>query len=300
MKNAIFILLSILLLTTISTAQVEWCPPGAKWIYSDFFSNPDVPSYTTINYVGDTIINGITNKILKIENMFECTDVEDRVYTYQTADSMLYAKVRQNQDHFMICDFGAVKGDSWEVPIQVGAEVDTLVYIVEADFTGPIANTVRKLLIVSKEFKNGYFGLDLPSELIIEGLGDLDFLFPWQTLDCQNELYNKSLSCYTDSLTTFRRFTSDPIECGITTSLNNIYPTTEYISIRPNPSPGVFQIGNFDTVKNLNVYDTSGRAINFERLPNNEINITDLPPGIYFIRLLTKDDQVFTGKVVKQ
>ncbi|MFK7810267.1 MAG: T9SS type A sorting domain-containing protein [Saprospiraceae bacterium] len=300
MKNLLKVLLLTFLFSNNIFAQVEWCPPGAQWIYTDFHFNPDNPNYITINYVEDTIINNVTNKILQIENMFDCSNVEDRVYTYQSTDRKIYAKFGQTEDHIMIYDFDVVTGDSWSIPIKIGTEVDTLVYVVGQATEFPIDNIVRSVFSVSKEFKNGLFGVDVLTEIMIEGFGDMNFLFPWKAMGCSDELYKISLTCYTDSLTTLKRLTNDPIECGLTSSLDNISEDIKNFSIFPNPSTGIFQIENFSMIEEIEIYDVSGRSINYELTSSNEISIANQPGGIYLVRLLTKDKKVISKKLIKQ
>lgn len=73
-------------------------------------------------------------------------------------------------------------------------------------------------------------------------------------------------------------------------------PVNQEIVIGPNPVVGdILYIKNRWDILEYEIYDSSGRLIRKNELINNEINTSDLLPGIYFLKL---DDQ--TKKFIKQ
>jgi len=68
--------------------------------------------------------------------------------------------------------------------------------------------------------------------------------------------------------------------------------------ISPNPSDGIFKWNDI-SLKNVAVYDVSGRIIFQERTDNQEINLQNLQTGIYFLRL-SNEKNTFVRKIIKE
>ncbi len=68
--------------------------------------------------------------------------------------------------------------------------------------------------------------------------------------------------------------------------------------ISPNPSTGIFR-WNDVSLKNVEVFDMTGRAIFQEKTNNQEINLQNLNTGIYFLRL-SNEKNTFVRKIVKE
>ena len=68
--------------------------------------------------------------------------------------------------------------------------------------------------------------------------------------------------------------------------------------ISPNPSTGIFR-WNDNSLKNVEVYDMSGRNIFQEHADNQEVNLQNLRAGIYFLRL-SNEKNTFVRKIIKE
>ena len=68
--------------------------------------------------------------------------------------------------------------------------------------------------------------------------------------------------------------------------------------ISPNPSTGIFR-WNDESLKNIEVYDMTGRIIFQERSDNQEVNLQNSRTGIYFLRL-SNEKNTFVRKIVKE
>lgn len=68
--------------------------------------------------------------------------------------------------------------------------------------------------------------------------------------------------------------------------------------ISPNPSTGIFR-WNDVSLKNVDVYDVSGRIIFQEHTDNQEVNLQNLQKGIYFLRL-SNEKNIFVRKIIKE
>jgi len=73
------------------------------------------------------------------------------------------------------------------------------------------------------------------------------------------------------------------------------------IQIYPNPTTGQFTINNEQLImNNVEVYDMVGKKLSTEncQLKTNQIDISHLPAGVYFVRILS-ENRIITEKVIK-
>ncbi|WP_165836347.1 T9SS type A sorting domain-containing protein [Taibaiella soli] len=74
-------------------------------------------------------------------------------------------------------------------------------------------------------------------------------------------------------------------------------------NVYPNPATSkVFVDDVFDKLKRATVYAMDGRVVINQSLTSgkNELNVALLPPGLYLIRLMSKDDEVYQTKFIKE
>ena len=84
------------------------------------------------------------------------------------------------------------------------------------------------------------------------------------------------------------------IELNSSVNENN----TSDLLIIPNPSDGIFMIegfkkGSFD----LSVYNILGKLLYYDIKSNNEVDLTFLPDGIYFLQL-DFNNKIITEKII--
>ncbi|MEY4539778.1 MAG: hypothetical protein RLZZ306_1535, partial [Bacteroidota bacterium] len=68
--------------------------------------------------------------------------------------------------------------------------------------------------------------------------------------------------------------------------------------ISPNPSTGIFR-WNDESLKDVEIYDMSGKIIFRERVDNQEVNLQNKRTGIYILRL-SNEKNTFVRKIVKE
>lgn len=74
-------------------------------------------------------------------------------------------------------------------------------------------------------------------------------------------------------------------------------------SVYPNPAISkLFADDVFDKLKDAVIYGMDGRAVMHQSLTSgkNEVNIVALPPGLYLIRLMSRDNEVYQLKFLKE
>ena len=84
------------------------------------------------------------------------------------------------------------------------------------------------------------------------------------------------------------------------TSIENISNTSSTLSVYPNPATDVLNISvsNGTKVNNVNIYNVSGKLVTTAKVTANQINISELNNGVYFIEVLTENGKL-TTKFVK-
>lgn len=85
------------------------------------------------------------------------------------------------------------------------------------------------------------------------------------------------------------------------TSVNDIEPTNDFISVYPNPATSYTEIISIDYLNNatFEMYDINGKLISSQNVTGTKIRVNrnDIPAGIYFIKIMT-EEKVQTAKVV--
>ena len=84
--------------------------------------------------------------------------------------------------------------------------------------------------------------------------------------------------------------------------INNEQLIINNLSISPNPTSGKFRISSSERVETIEVYNVLGEIVYFEnqdsRIKNQDIDISNEPAGIYFVRIRTQD-HIVVKKLVK-
>ncbi|WP_170067778.1 T9SS type A sorting domain-containing protein [Neolewinella xylanilytica] len=71
------------------------------------------------------------------------------------------------------------------------------------------------------------------------------------------------------------------------------------LAIYPNPTSGTIRFGRIE-VRDVSVFDGYGRRAAHYTNPGNEVDIANLPAGIYYLRITDVDNGLYTSRVIKQ
>jgi hypothetical protein len=123
---------------------------------------------------------------------------------------------------------------------------------------------------------------------------------------------NPNLSCIeVDDTTWFgTNWTGNILEVDPQTSFsNNCNPCATSVGIEeskfsnlsfyPNPTSRKLSIDTELNINEINIIDLRGNILNSIKNNLNDINVSDLPTGIYFLKVMT-DEKIITKKFVKQ
>lgn len=75
---------------------------------------------------------------------------------------------------------------------------------------------------------------------------------------------------------------------------------SEKRSIYPNPTSGIIFLKGFENLKNILLYDSSGRKVLTPKIENNQIDISKLKSGTYFLEIEKSDAKKVFEKILKK
>ena len=87
----------------------------------------------------------------------------------------------------------------------------------------------------------------------------------------------------------------DGVSCNPTSIENNTEPRIK-ISLRPNPSNGIFNIQSNATIAQIKVFDLKGTVFNVTNL--SQIDLSGYPSGLYFASFVTDQNRTITKKLI--
>ena len=76
----------------------------------------------------------------------------------------------------------------------------------------------------------------------------------------------------------------------------------KHITLFPNPTDNVFTVSStIDIIRELTIYDNNGRAVLHQNINDysGQVNVENLTPGIYFVRMMTPDNIVTKKLIVR-
>lgn len=88
-------------------------------------------------------------------------------------------------------------------------------------------------------------------------------------------------------------------DSALATGEVNVNPEKK-ILFYPNPSKGIVYLNNAEKIKSIVLYDPSGRKVLEPKIKNNQIDISKLNSGKYFIEIENSDGSKLFEKILKQ
>jgi hypothetical protein len=72
------------------------------------------------------------------------------------------------------------------------------------------------------------------------------------------------------------------------------------VVLYPNPVRNVLRFRSAAALERIGIYNLSGQQVKHFVSPGTEVNVSDLPRGLYFVRLITADGNESVRKMVKE
>lgn len=106
---------------------------------------------------------------------------------------------------------------------------------------------------------------------------------------------NGTWQVYCSTVTVSTAFTQDAQQTDITSA------NTNKLSVTPNPFNSFIRISLSNTdIVSAELYNQSGKIVKQWTNTSGELGVSDVPKGIYFIKVTGKDGQVYTQNIIKK
>lgn len=298
------------------TAQIEFAPTGARYIYqqTDVFLGVDTTySFPTMEVVGDTVLNGQSCKKLSLDHSvleWTCFDPDAPTgftYMYETA-GQVFRWNKYTEAFELLYDFNKNAGESWEVSnfcgqVESFCELGSFTAMVDSVSFVELNGTVIKVQHVDIGFGSRTFP-------VYEGIGSIDhptFLPSSWCATFDNYRFN-GLRCYQAPVDGDFTFFSDQGDCFNVVSTHDP-GLTAAITLFPNPAKawvtveleGAFSLELLDMHGRLLTVSTLGDKLGNDQsqyLHSANLDLRSLPSGVYFLRL-TQGEKWGTKRIVK-
>ncbi len=90
--------------------------------------------------------------------------------------------------------------------------------------------------------------------------------------------------------------------CNLTTDINKVNKSIENILVFPNPVENycTIAITNGETIKSIQIINSLGQIVCLSASTNFQIDLSEYPSGVYFIKVTTNNQYVFIKKTIKK
>ncbi|MDA3912357.1 MAG: T9SS type A sorting domain-containing protein [Bacteroidales bacterium] len=305
MKKGILALLILFLVSglyaqddNLAGANNDFAPAGAKWYYSQTLLNPDYITYTYIESVKDTVINDTACKQL-VEFRYDMS-ANERVFfkeffMFNEASRVYYYSFDKNR-FCLLYDFSKQAGEFWTLDEFTYSDEDGFDNRVYVDSVSNwiINGENRVVQFVHMEDQALCFGNDV----IIEGIGNLNYMFPFCELSDIGPL-----RCYEDDF--FGNYhVIEAEDCTHQYLSNEKYiSNSDSYRIYPNPTKDFIKV-NWSNIefRNIKIVNLMNSIVFSEKntVSGNTYNLSDLQVGVYFLIITSiEGDLLFAEKIIK-
>lgn len=286
---------------------LPWCPPGATWVYGTYYQNTF--GYHKFTYVGDTIIDNFTTKILNRERYAYFEDgykpYKFNVYLRESNDS-IFLHLEHIEKWIFLYDFNANNFDTiynFDTTLNISCTyLDTSIIYYDTISVQLQEKLVikRTSLALTNEVSQPvwYYATVLPK---IGGLERAATYYTGDFNDCEginfsssfHFVVNNPLLCYKDDLRGTINFNQPPLAYDCGDVISNINSSTSNnsnkIKIYPNPTNEFINIESESFIQEISILNTLGMVVFSKKMETQEkeanLDISFLSAGNYFIKI---------------
>lgn len=303
MKRVLISLVLTFLLCHLS-AQITFCPPGAKWNYSFYDGYFDGSIFNeTVSYANDSLVDNDSVKVLRHNwffKRFSPVGGNGKTFLKQKGDTVFMRNSWTNDQWQILYNFAALPGQSWTNVFPGIAHYTTTVNSVAVVNIG--GHSLKQLQVSYSNY------LDVPimsatsvpyQGVITERFGSDGFIFNYF---CGLNMHGPDLDkflCYTDNKMGVQAFTDKPCNYSNLTDLNEM-GNTLHLKIYPNPFQDHLNIEGENGLK-IRLTDLSGRLLLDDKVGSAErIHAEALVPGLYFLHIFKNNELILKTKIIKE
>lgn len=313
LRNVLIIALFFSPLNKLLAQYIPMVEEGKFWIYQqqenqDFWTPI---SGFAITFLGDTIINSLSYKKVYQLNLKgeHCSDVTqypcwDFDIPYQAESKQLISFIREDtvnrqvynlpiSNNGFFCDFEEYL--MMDFSSSIGDTLNDCVYeSIGADNTSMYSLGIVDSINVVEAFDKPRNTIFTTGLYLVIGLPAISELYFHEGVGINTYgLFYRSRSVFYD----FCEGEMD--QCNLILSQNSI-DKNKQINIFPNPSKGIFQISmEEEKIELIKVYSLLGE-LKSEFQNSNDIDISDFPKGVYFLEIITKNNERLINKILKE
>lgn len=275
-----------------------WAPLGAKWHFdaSDEGGAPIGSEYYLYQAVSDTVILSKFCRKITVTHYTYWNGIQYLPNEYMYCDSNKVYYYRWSKFN-LLYNFNAQAGDTLRIvdPIYSMSNPDTLSLIT--------VDSVKTIIIGTDTLKVQYTTGDFSGlsyrDAVIERIGSINWMFPRP--EFLPPEVDGPLRCYEDTSILFKPYIGN-CDFWLTSSINEI-ANNENILLFPNPftTTAIFQLKNISNADlDLIITNSLGQLIRTIKVKDRSTKIDrdGLVNGMYFYKLLDKNDIIATGKFI--
>jgi hypothetical protein len=295
----------LFVLISIAIQGQTWIDAGATWHYD---WSGILPAFDKIEYVGDTVIQDKTCQTLQISS-YMFTPIEyggellstetSKRYTYSSGDTVFYLV---NEDFYILYNFGAQVGDSWELGVDTNEFLCGRSFV-EVTSTG--SNEINGQMydyIGVTTVPNSSVGFE---GKIYKRFGSVDdYLFP-TSRNCDPgtvvDFYMYNFTCFEDDSFPLYNVTDKDCDYLFSVGIPGLENMESVVSVYPNPASDILRISMLRPdfkLKNVKMTDMQGRIL--KNVRQHAIDISDLPKGLYLIHIEFYNGSKTIQKFIKE
>lgn len=296
------IILLVCLILPCTVRSQSFAPVGATWHYSEHFVLPPFGiSFLKLNVTKDTVIAGKPSVELNIEEL--CGHASGLHYLHVSHDSVYFFDPEFDQFK-LIYAFDALPGQFWTIPLKdYDNDIDTMIVHIDSISTIVINDQMLRLQYVTifgKDYNHGELEYQWAyNDSLIERIGNFHFpiYFPLNFSIACDVSWSDGLRCYEDELIGFYHVPEEP-DCEFTyVDVHELQVLP--LKLFPNPTSDEITIdSDFKSPLVVQVLDLHGKICKTFTEKNN-ISLTGLSTGIYFLKVVDEGGKIYLTKVIK-
>ncbi len=300
----IFLVFILILNSCLVFGQISWAPIGAEWYYNYREGvQTSATGYYLLKSIKDTIIDSKECKVLSR------TLVNSKGISFNDGQSVIYYNSLENKifrylfdNFYLLYDFTKTAGDTIVIKEPNSTiSYDSIVTVVDSVGIETFPDNIQLKLLYVRSVEESKFNF---GGKIIEKIGNLGFMFPFNSLACDAGC-SLPLRCYNDDQVNFVSQEHDVVQvpCDFVYTDASLVKTAD-LSVYPNPFTNSFTIKNGihgERILSIDLFDLYGKPILHEDHPlskDHEINFCNYPVGLYYLKIKT-GSKTFTFKLIK-
>ena len=282
-------------------SQTLWFGQDAAWYYSSPYQYMQSERCTKVELTGDTIIKGLTCKILSVQDG-STSDLISTEYVHCRKDSILYF----NYYHDAFCllyDFTAKEGDTVVVHKNKFRPTEGFLFADSIDNFQYVVLKSDTITVAGVDLKRQKIGpLNAGSwtmgEYVVEALGSLLYFFGRNGYVTTMESIGM-LRCYSDRAISYKNPDWGK-ECDFVNGIIS-HPISP-LRIYPNPASEIvnFESTDYRTINTIEIVAVDGRMVKRVEVNDMEakIDISNLCNGLFFAKILFFDNSYEVYKLL--